>query len=150
RFAGLPTVDFAAIGLQGGTVEIPPDAAIITIKGFCPNSAASGKDNCQSVVTRAQFDLMASSIQTSMSPEVKHQLAESYPKLLVMAAQAEKRGLDKGPRYEERMRFARLQILSQEMVRQIQLDSADVSEKEIDAYYQAHSQDFEQASFQRI
>jgi len=67
-----------------------------------------------------------------------------------MAQEAEKRGLDKQPSFADRMRFARLQILSQELVRQIQEEAARVPEKDIADYYQRNSSNFQQAVVERI
>jgi hypothetical protein len=85
-----------------------------------------------------------------MTPQVKRQLASAYPRLLAMAHNAERLGLDKTPRVAELQRFSRLQILAQEMVREIQEESAKVSEKAIADYYHDNSAAFEQATLERI
>jgi len=80
----------------------------------------------------------------------KRQIARAYPEFLVMAHEAEQRGLEKTTRFEERLGFARLQILSQELVRQIQEQAAQVPDKDVEDYYQKNSRDFETADLQRI
>jgi hypothetical protein len=67
-----------------------------------------------------------------------------------MAQAAEIHGLEKSPRVQQRIAFARLQILSQEMVRQIDEDSAKIPEKQIADYYHDHSAEFETATLERI
>ena len=52
-----------------------------------------------------------------------------------MAAEAEKRGLDKQPTYEEKIYFARLQILSQELSSAMQADSGKISDADVEEYY---------------
>jgi PPIC-type PPIASE domain len=134
---------------------VAANAAVLTINGLCskrtPNSAEpSAWTACQTVITRAQFDRLIDAVAADMSPQSKLQLATSYPRLLVRAHEAEIRGLGKTARFEELMRFARLQILSQELTREIKEESARVPEKEIVEYYREHSPYFELASVERI
>jgi hypothetical protein len=135
--------------------QIAPDTPVLTITGLCPKVAArthpgSAKPVCQTVVTRAQFEKLVGAVQPAMALEVKRQLASSYPKLLVMAQEAEKRGLDRGPAFEGKLRFARLEILSQELTREFQEEASRISEKDISDYYQSNFLDFELATVDRI
>lgn len=130
--------------------KLPPDAAVITIKGLCEQkSAASGKD-CQTIITRAQFERMADSLQPNMPPNVKQRFANVYPQLLLSGHEAEKRGLDKGPQFEELMQFVRLQILDQVLKRDVQDKSAQVPDKDIETYYHDNEAAFEQFTLLRI
>jgi hypothetical protein len=142
--------------------KIAPDTAVITIKGICddkPRAATappktakpvSPRAECQTVVTRAQFEKLADALQPNMAPQVKRQLANSYPRILTMAHEARKRGLDKSPAFEEKLQFARQQLLMQELNRAIQAEAAVVPEKEIADYYHENSAAYEQATLQRI
>ena len=85
-----------------------------------------------------------------MSLQVRRQLATAYPRLVLMAHEAQKRGLDKQPRFQEMMAFARLQILSQQLNRALQEQASQVPEKEIEQYYHDNTAGFEQATLQRI
>src|SRR3954462_3480838 len=114
----------AAKSGAAAAAAVPADAPVITIKGVCSDKSSDAA-NCQTVMTRAQFEKLADAIQPNMPPQVKRQLANAYPRLLVMAQEAEKRGLDKQPRFEETLKFARLQILSQELNRSLQAQAAD-------------------------
>ena len=132
--------------------NVAAETPVITVKGLCSQRTPTsrGSANCQTVITRAQFEKLANAIQPEMDAQTKRQLARSYPQFLEMAHEAERRGLDKQPRFDERLAFARLQILSQELIRDIQDEAARVPEKDIDDYYQMHSAEFEQASVERI
>ncbi|MGB7584126.1 MAG: peptidylprolyl isomerase [Terriglobales bacterium] len=135
--------------------SVAPDAAVLTINGLCaqpaPNSSTPPLSNeCRTVVTRAQFDELVEALQAEKDSQTWHQLATAYPQLLVMAHEAEQRGVDKEPRFQERLRFARLQILSQELVRQIREEADRVPEKDISDYYRRNSSEFEQVSLERI
>ena len=127
-----------------------PNAAVITVKGLCskPNSKAGVA--CQTVITRAQFEKLVDAVAPGMSPQTRRQLATSYPKLLIMAHDAEAKGLDHGPRFDELVRFARLQILAQELVRQIKEQAAKVSDKDVADYYNGHPSVFEIAVVDRL
>jgi parvulin-like peptidyl-prolyl isomerase len=102
------------------------------------------------VITREQFEKVADAVQPKMSPALRRQVATSYSQMLKRAAAAEKRGLDKGPTYEEKMALARMQILSQELGRTLQEDSGKVTDAEIEDYYKKNEASYEQATFERI
>lgn len=132
--------------LPASASKVASDAAVITIKGLClPPSSP-----CQTQISRTRFEELADAILTNKQPARQRQLAESYPNLLAMAQAAEARGVENSPRFKEKLEFARLQILAQELVRRIDEESSNVSDKEIEEYYQNHSGDFVRATFDRI
>jgi hypothetical protein len=130
-------------------VKVGPDDAVITLKGFCADATQTG-DACKTVITRAQFEKLAEALQPGMSPTIRRQLATAYSRNLRMSTVAEKRGLDKGPAFEEKMNFARMQILSQELTRALQEDSGKVTDGDIEDYYKKNEASYEQATFARI
>jgi hypothetical protein len=134
---------------------VPADAPVLTIKGLCPlPTPAAVTENshspCQTVITRSQFENLTEALRTGEEARTRRQLAKAYPQFLVMAHQAEQRGLDKQPRFERRLDFARLQILSQELMRQVQDEAAQVPENEIEDYYRKNIEEFELISVERI
>src|SRR5581483_4107029 len=96
--------------------KLPADAPVITIEGVCDQStgsaASSSSDasksdakstpssNCKTVVTREQFEKLADSLNPSMPPAVRRQLATAYPRLLLFSKKAREMGLDKEHRYQ--------------------------------------------------
>lgn len=130
-------------------VKVGPDDTVITIKGYCADASQKG-DACKTLITRAQFEKLAEALQPNMSPAIRRNLATAYARMLRMASIAEKRGLDKGPRFDEVMYFARMQILSQELSRALQDDANKVSDEDIEAYYKKNQPTYEQATFARI
>lgn len=128
---------------------VNPDDAVITIKGFCTDSSLTG-DACKTVITKAQFEKLADTLQPNMSPAMRRQLATAYARMLTMSTAAEKRDLDKTPHFQEATHFARMQILSQELGKALQADSNNVSDQDIQDYYQKNAANFEQATFIRI
>ncbi|MFZ0283925.1 MAG: peptidylprolyl isomerase [Terriglobales bacterium] len=148
----------AAKRLDGGQMrpssasDTAPETPVLTIHGLCterkPTAMHSAK--CQTVITRAQFERLVDAIQPEMDVQTKGQLARSYPEFLEMAREAKRRGLDKQPRFIERLAFARMQILSQELIREINAEAARVPEKDIEDYYRKNTAEFEEASLERI
>src|SRR5208337_2371547 len=126
-------------------VKVGPDDAVITLKGFCANATQQG-DACKTLITRAQFEKLAEALQPGMSPAIRRQLATAYTRMLRMSTAAEKRGLDKQPKFDEMMQFARMQILSQELGRALQEDSGKVSDSDIEDYYKKNEASYEQAT----
>ena len=134
--------------------EIAPDEAVLTIQGLCPpgprSTTSASNTPCETVITRAQFENLADAILTNMKPAMKRQIAEVYPHLLAMASEAEARGLQNSPRSRERIAFARVQILSQELVRQIDEQAANIPARDIEEYYHRHIANFENATLERV
>jgi hypothetical protein len=129
--------------------KVGPDDTVITLKGFCTDTTLTG-DACKTAISRAQFEKLADALQPGMSPPIRRQLANRYSIGLKMTADAEKRGLDKQPSFEEKMYFARLQILAQELSSALQADSNKVSDADVEAYYKKNESNYEQATFSRI
>jgi bifunctional DNA-binding transcriptional regulator/antitoxin component of YhaV-PrlF toxin-antitoxin module len=146
--AGTPQ-SAAAPADKAPEVQVGPDDVVLTLKGYCTDTALQG-EACKTTITRAEFDKLAEALQPGMSPAIRRQLATTYSRGLKMAAAAEKRGLDKQPKFEEKMKFARIQVLSGEMSTALQQDSANVSDADIKDYYDKNVQSYEQATFARI
>jgi hypothetical protein len=85
-----------------------------------------------------------------MPPTTKRQLAGSYPRLLIMAHEAELRGLDKQEHFQEMLAYGRLQLLTQELVRDLEDRAGQLPDKDIEDYYHAHATAFEKATVERI
>jgi bifunctional DNA-binding transcriptional regulator/antitoxin component of YhaV-PrlF toxin-antitoxin module len=130
-------------------IKVGPDDAVITLKGFCADATQQG-DACKTVISRAQFEKLAESLQPGMSPAIRRQLATAYSRMLRMSTVAEKRGLDKQPKFEEKMNFARMQVLSGELSSALQEDAGKVTDGDIDDYYKKNEASYEQATFARI
>ncbi len=129
--------------------KVAPDDTVITLKEFCADAAAQG-DACKTAISRAQFEKVAEALQPKMSPAIRRQLATAYARMLKMSTTAEKRGLDKQPKFDEMMHFARMQILSQELSQALQEDAGKVTDPDIEEYYKKNEPSYEQAAVARI
>jgi hypothetical protein len=137
--------------LAAGAVygQAAPDDAVITVNGFCERTHPQ-VDPCHTVVSRAQFEELTEALQPGMSPELRIKVASAYARMMQMAAAAEERGLDKTSDFAQEMRYARLQLLSQDLSRALRKDADHITDAELEAYYQNNSSSFEQATLARI
>ncbi|MFZ0278840.1 MAG: peptidylprolyl isomerase [Candidatus Sulfotelmatobacter sp.] len=134
---------------QAPEAVVTPDDAVITVNGFCADPTQDGAA-CKTVITRAQFEKLCEALQPGMSPSLRLNVANAYARNLRMAAAAEKRGLDKTPTFEEEMRYARLQLLSQDLSRALQADADNISDADLAGYYTKNESSYEEATVARI
>lgn len=154
------------------SASVPADAPVITITGVCPaqsstaaakgasaKPAAAGEKaaatktasgDCKTVITKAQFEKLASAVAPNTTPQQKKQLAGVLPRLLVMSAEARKQGLDKTPQFDETVKFVKMQVLTNQLQRKIQEQASNVSDAEMEKYYKENPQTFEQYNVDRI
>jgi hypothetical protein len=146
--------------------QVPATAAVITVQGLCPSGASTASSKapgrpklaakaaspagCTTVITRAQFEKLADALNPEMPLPTKRQLAEAYPRLLLFAQKARELGLDKEPQFQEMMKFATLQLLAQNLTRDLQKKAGNISDQQIQKYYQDNPTHFQQVELLRI
>ena len=130
-------------------VNVGPDDAVITVNGLCADAAQTGTA-CKTVITRAQFEKLTDALQPGMSLSLRLNVANAYARNLRMAAAAEKRGLDKTPAFEEEIRYARMQLLAQDLTRALQADANNITDADLEDYYAKNQSSYEQATLARI
>jgi hypothetical protein len=151
RVQGFAPLLFAGLIHQPAAHAAPvgPDDPVITLEGFCAEATRSA-GACKTIITRAQFEQLIDALQPNMPPALRLKVANAYARNLRMAAAAEKRGLDKTPQFQEEMRYARMQLLSQDLDRVLQAQSKQITDAELKDYYQKNQSTFEQATVARI
>lgn len=124
---------------------------VITIAGLCedPADQVSAPD-CKTVVTESQFKEVIDTLDPRMSRHDRRNFALHYADTLVLAAKAEQMGLDKTEDFDEQMRLARIQILSKALNRAIRDRVSQISDSDIEAFYQKNLPRFEKAELDRI
>ena len=146
--------------------EVPLNAVVLTIKGVCPaTGAATAKTgataaktataakkpaDCQTTLTRAQFEKIANGLSSNVTPQLKRQLEQALPRFMAMSEIAKKKGLENSDRYKETLRVAKMQILTTELQRQAQEEADKVTPAELEKYYTDNKQTFEQFSLDRL
>src|SRR4029077_20901388 len=88
--------------------------------------------------------------QPNMPPRMRRQFAMRYSNAVVMASKAHELGLDQGTKFEDRMKLARLQILSQSLNQALQEKAGQISDEDLKDYYDKNPAGFEEADLQRI
>lgn len=129
--------------------KVGADDPVITLNDFCADPVKEGSA-CKTVITRAEFERLIDALQPGMPPELRLKVAAAYARNLRMAAAAEKRGLDKTPAFAEEMRYARLQLLAQDLDRALHTDAGNVSDDDLADYYRKNVSAFQQATLARI
>jgi PPIC-type PPIASE domain len=129
--------------------QVAPDAPVITIHGLCddPNTAAA---DCNTVVTRAQFEKAVQAAKPDMTKPQQKQFATRYVAALVLAHKAHELGLDHGPEFDEQLYLARLQLLARIADESIQKEAAQISDSEIEGYYKQHNSEFRTISYDKL
>jgi hypothetical protein len=144
----------ATPGLPMNPDQLAPDAAVITIKGFCPGSASKGAPACSTIITRQQFSNMISAMsfnpQLANNPVAVKAFAESYVQALLIADAAENAGMDKDPQFEELMRIIRVRTLADAYRRSLQQKNSSPSAEQIENYYKQNTARFDQVELDRV
>jgi hypothetical protein len=122
---------------------------VITVSGFCADPGQTG-GACKTVITRAEFEKLTDALQPGMSLALRLNVANAYARNLRMAAAAEKRALDKTPEFEEEMRYARMQLLAQDLTRVLQAEANNITDADLEDYYAKNQSSYEQATLARI
>jgi hypothetical protein len=150
-------------------VEVAESAAVITIKGVCAatpkptagSKTAAGKTvaaakkpaDCQTVITRAEFEKLTKALQQGPNPlnaQQKRTLATQLPGVIAMSEAAKKKGLDKTESYVETLKFVKMRILAQKMQDSVREDADKVPPEKIAAYYKENPEAYEQFSLDRL
>jgi len=133
-------------------LNVAPGDAVITIDGLCENPVAdkAALSGCKTVITRSEFEKLADAIQPNMKGRARREFALNYATALVMAKKAEQLGLDKGARFDEQMKLARIQVLSQDLKRAIQSEASQIADADIERYYHDNISSFDVAEMERI
>jgi hypothetical protein len=129
--------------------EVGPEDPVITLDGFCAESTPRA-GACRTVITRAQFDGLVEALQPGMPLALRLKVANAYARNLRMAAAAQERGLDKTAAFAEELRFARLQLLSQDLDNALHAAAKHVADADLERYYEKNRSSYEQATVARI
>jgi hypothetical protein len=144
------------------------DAPVITVEGVCPprpktaaaagtatKSATAAKTpaaDCKTVITRAEFEKIAKALSPTqpLNAQQKKQLASNLARFIPLESAAKKKGLDKSEQYAETLKYARMQILSGELISNIQQEASKVSQEKVEQYYKEHPEAYEQFVVERL
>ncbi|HLK34164.1 MAG TPA: peptidylprolyl isomerase [Terriglobales bacterium] len=135
---------------------MPGSATVITIKGLCDNPANTGNTgnslnkDCQTLISREEFEQVLAAFDAPATPAAKHQLADAYPRMLLFYRQGKEWGLDKTPRFQEQMKLAAMQLMAKNLIGEMRKRAAQISDSDVQQYYKDHAAKFEQVEILRI
>jgi len=153
--------------------NVPPDAAVITIDGLCgsdsfsiaepdvasktpgstdskaSSSSVALNPSCRTIITRVQFEKLASVIAPNQPPHATAELARFYSEQRLFAREARELGLDKDPHFDEILKFTYLQVLARALNERL-ARQANMTDAEFTKYYKEHAADFEQVALLQI
>jgi hypothetical protein len=135
---------------------VAPDAPVLTVHGVCPagqTAPPEKPDACTTVLTRAQFEALVSSLNvnnTNFPPPALRGFATDYGNIMALANAGEKAGVDKDPRFADLMKITRARVLAESYRRSLHEKYANPSEDEIAAYYKQNADKFGQTRIDRI
>jgi PPIC-type PPIASE domain len=150
--------------------EVPENAAVLTIKGVCPAAAkttvgtktaggtaakataaaAKKPADCETIITRAQFEKIANGLSPNVTPQLRRQLEQVLPRFMAMSDAAIAQGLENTEQFKESIKIARMQILTNELQRSVQEQADKIPPEEIEQYYKENSEAYQQFSLDRL
>lgn len=149
--------------------NVAPNAAVVVVHGVCPSANsgaakngvtkdgpakdASANSDCQTVITKEQFNAMLSGMNLSSQVSTQaamRSFAESYTQLLALASAGEKAGAENDPRFQELMRIARIRALADSYRHALEEQYSNPSQEEIEAYYKENISKYESFKVERI
>ena len=87
------------------------EKAVIRIRYNCIAESAREASTCTKNVSNQDFDALVRAIDPNMSADGRQALAAEYARLVIMAAEARRRGLDQLPEMRTLLDFSALQLL---------------------------------------
>jgi parvulin-like peptidyl-prolyl cis-trans isomerase-like protein len=128
---------------------------VITIQGLCNKSRAEDKTaktpaTCETTISRAEFEAVVNAIQPEMPESARKQFASRYAMGIVLAHDAHEQGLDRGPAFDEMMKLMRIQVMAQELAKNLRKEAGQISDADVKAYYDKNSDKYQEADFERI
>lgn len=127
--------------------------AVMTIHGLCPSQQDSKADSCATVVTKQQFETVATLsrfFNSSRIPPTLREIGEGYLALLVYGNAAEKAGLDKDPRFPHVLQLARMRTLTDMYRLKTDEEAHHVPAEVIESFYKEHNPNFEELQLRHL
>jgi hypothetical protein len=130
--------------------------AVITIQGLCNKPHAENKTTkaeaapCETTISRSEFEAVVNAIQPEMPESARKQFASRYAMGMVLAHDAHEQGLDRGPAFDEMMKLMRIQVMAQELAKNLRKEAGQISDADVKAYYDKNSDKYQEADFERI
>jgi len=120
---------------------VAPSDSVLAVHGSC--------DDCTVSVGKKQLDVLLGFLFPAGSTS-KPQFARSYADVLTLGQAARERGLDQSPEYQALMQWLQEKTLADLLRRQLEKESREVSDGEIEAYYLEQPRRFQEVRLRRL
>jgi hypothetical protein len=154
--------------------KLAPDAAVITLHGLCGNvslpgsspdatgsqTAAGASDasaplttpnpNCKTVITRQQYEDLIKEANPRADPQLARSFARDYTETVMFARKAVETGLDKDPAYQALLQYKYEQALYSIFKTSVKQKVNQMSDAELEKFYNANLERYEQFGLLRI
>jgi hypothetical protein len=132
------------------TATVGPDIPVITVEGFCgTDPGAKQKAPCRTVLTRSEFENLADAAGAS-GMAAKASFAAFYIQFSLFAREAQKRGIDKDPVFQRKLEMARIQLLGQVLLQDLQTKSRQFAPGDLEKFFRENPALFEQRALLRV
>jgi hypothetical protein len=123
------------------------DPRVIQVRYHCPGASA---EPCRLTVGKGEFEALVRAIDPKMSRVDRQILAAEYSRLLIMAEHARAHAVDRAPEFAALMKFSTLQLLSSQLVKEMNTGALPVTAESEEAYYRDHVRDYQDVVLTRI
>jgi hypothetical protein len=148
-----PAASTAVVHSAGGdTAIVSPDTPVITLDGLCDFGSAIGTTDAtryRMVITRSEFEKLTNA-SGAYATAAKAQFAAFYVKFSLLACEAQKQGIDKDPGFQRKLEIARIQLLGQMLIQDLQVKSSQFAPGDLEKFFRENPALFEQAVLLRV
>jgi hypothetical protein len=138
----------ASITLSAPSPESLVPANIILIGYHCKGK--TNEETCIASVGKQEFDRLVQAIDANMPPAQRLSLAAEYARLVIMASEAQRMGIDKSSEAQTLEKFSRLQVLANQLVKRITANPPEVPAEAIQTYFRDHLIEYSEVVLSRL
>ena len=132
------------------SATVPTSSAVISIHYNCIAESSREAGICTKTVAKQDFDALVHAINPNMSADGRQALAAEYARLLIMAAEARRRGIDQLPELRTLVEYSTLQLLGARLVKDINSNASPVTSDQMEGYFREHARDYQKVAVSRI
>jgi len=149
--------------------QISPDTPVIVINGLCANDLVSGNlasllnsgstasnsekgidPGCKTVVTRQQYEQLLTATGGKVIPGPPPKFAKQYADMMLFAEKAREMGGEKDAALLDKLRYNYVQALFQFAMIHMQHQADDITDADVEKYFQEHPERFVRMHLQQI
>ncbi len=128
----------------------PPPVPAQPVTKLPPGGTPDEKPQCFRTVTKDEFEMLVKRLGPQAERAPKEKIAEYYARALALENEGRKRGLTNQKDVQFAIWMGRVQALSEALQDQLHQEYGNVPDSEVTAYYDAHKQDFDEATIKRV